>query len=107
MKKAITGIGALLTAGVLFTLTASADVNISIPTTSAQDAKLARVMARLNAERETPYTDIEEMLEDQLTRHMQKLVRELDERELGDLKSAWEGADETTKEQIRTLLGVQ
>lgn len=107
MKKGMLAIGAtILAAGALSVATAGADINISIPTNTTQDAKLARVLTYLNQDREVPYADVDEMAEDRLTRDLKQLVRMLDEREHKAIFTAWESADESVKDQVKALLGV-
>ncbi len=106
MKRKAVGIA--LAIGILvFVATTRADININIPTTPAQDAKLVRVLDHLNQDREVPYANIEEALRDRLIRDAKQLIRTLDEREHKNIYVAWEAADEATKDQIRALLNVQ
>lgn len=108
MKKGIAAIvGAALVAGAFFVATASADITITIPTTTKQDAQLVKVLAYLNQDREVPYATIDEALRDRLIRDAKQLIRVIDEKEHKNIYVAWEAANETTKDQIRALLGVQ
>lgn len=106
MRKGLLAIGTVTLAAGLLVVTAGADINISIATNSAQDAKLARVLTYLNLNRETPYATIDEAMEDRLITDVKQLIREMDEREHKAIFTAWESADEATKAQVKLLLGV-
>lgn len=106
-KKIIAGVGAVLVTGTLLVMTAGADININISTTAKQDVKLAKVLTQLNLDRTEPYASIDEALTERLTRDVKQMIRRIDEKEHKNIFVAWEAADETTKNQIRALLGVQ
>lgn len=108
MRKGIAiTVGTVALATGMFLATVGADIDINIPTTTKQDAKLVKVLEQLNRSREVPYTNIEEALTDKIIQDMKVLIRKLDKEEHENIFKAWAEADETTKNQIRVLLGVQ
>jgi len=104
MKKKL--LATMVVVGMIFVSTAGADVNLSVSTTAAQDAKLAKVLTWVNTSRETPFADVDAMLLDLLIRETKQLIREVDEREHKAIFEAWEAADESTKDRVKNLLGV-
>ena len=95
---------------VFFCSFAWADINLTIATTAAQDAKIDKVLARVNQQRivdgYSEFADVESMIKYNTIQHFRDLIREQDREEFDAIFEAWRGADTTTKDQIRALLGV-
>lgn len=99
MRIWLVGLGLLLA-----TATAEA-ATITITTTPEQDEALITLRRKLNADRPTPLTMAE--FKDYLTAQwVDSWVSQAGEHSKTTLREGWEKATPTTKDQVKTLLGI-
>lgn len=91
-----------------------ANISIDFTTTAAQDAKLAKALAWVNANLPTPiggppptpYPNVTAWLRDVVIDYARNAIVSSDVREEGDVRSAYTNASEATKDQVKALLGL-
>ena len=87
-----------------------ADIILTFSTTAAQDAKLAKVLARVNVERlaqgEAEFADIEEYLRWVVIEGVKSYVRSQQEIDSEEVTEAFEAASDSVQDQVKTLLNV-
>ncbi len=88
-----------------------ANISITFNTTAAQDAKLARLLARVNAVRassqppQTPYADVTAYLKDTLIQTVLGYIRQLAASDKDEVGTAYDGASAAVQAQVDALLG--
>ena len=86
-------------------------INVSVPTTPTQDAKLVRLLARVNAERAAqvppaaPFADVNAYATWTLTETIKGQIRALAEADKTEVGSAYDGATPAVQAQVDALLG--
>jgi len=97
----------LLIGLVLFGMVASTEAaSFTITTTPEQDAALAALRRQVNTGRETPLT-AKQFLDYMTAQWLDSLVSKAGEDDKTTLREAYQSAPQATKDQIKTLLGVQ
>lgn len=86
-------------------------VDISIPTTQAQDAKLARLLETVNAERVDrglePYADFNAYAKDVLIEAVKSYIKAAEAADKSEVAEAYAAANATLQAQIRQALGLE
>lgn len=89
---------------------AFADVNISIPTNANQDAKLARILAQVNAERaannESTFATVDDYFRHVMIEAAQSALARDSAEDEAEVLAAYQAANQATKNSIRTALGL-
>lgn len=95
-----------LTVAMLLTVaTLTEAASFTITTTAEQDAALVALQAKLNATRATPLTAIE--FRDYLVAQwLDSLVGQAREQMRTSVRDAYQNANQSTRDQVKTLLGI-
>lgn len=85
-------------------------VQVSITTTARQDARLAKMLAAVNADRvasgQAPFADVNDMSKEFLKNVLISWVRNTDSEDGQAVGSAYQDATDAVQAQVKSLLGL-
>jgi hypothetical protein len=85
-------------------------VQVNIPTTTAQDNKLSKILTVINTQRvqqgQTAYSDVNAMCTDTLMTQLLSWAAQSDTIDVSNVDTAYRAATNQQQNQVKTILGI-